>query len=120
MLVIDDEPAIGAAIRAVLRSEHDVVVALRATEAFTRLEEGETFDLILCDVVMPDIGGAEVYATIAQRWPALTSRLIYMTGGAYTDEASSFIDRALTPVVFKPFRLDELRALVRQHLTAQN
>jgi signal transduction histidine kinase len=120
IMVIDDEPAIGGAIRAALRGEHDVFVVQRAAEAFARLAAGETFDLVLCDLVMPDIGGPEVYATINERWPALTPRLIFMTGGAFTDATGAFIDRALTPIVFKPFRLGELKALVRKHIAANN
>ena len=120
IMVIDDEPAVGGAIRAALRGEHDVVVVQRASEALAQLAAGETFDLVLCDLVMPDIGGPEVYATISERWPALTTRLIFMTGGAFTDATDAFIERALTPVVFKPFRLGELKAVVREHLAKHN
>jgi len=116
VLVIDDEPAIGAAIRAALREEHEVVVAHRAIDALGRLREGETFDLVLCDLVMPEIGGPEVYATIAERWPKLTARMVFMTGGAFTAATGDFIERVRPHVFPKPFRLDELRALVRRRL----
>jgi DNA-binding NtrC family response regulator len=116
VLVIDDEPAIGAAIRAALREEHEVVVAHRAVDALGRLREGETFDLVLCDLVMPEIGGPEVYATIAERWPKLTARMVFMTGGAFTAATGDFIERVRPHVFPKPFRLDELRALVRRRL----
>ncbi len=116
VLVIDDEPAIGAAIRAALREEHDVVVAHRAIDALGRLKEGELFDLVLCDLVMPDIGGPEVYATVAERWPNLTARMVFMTGGAFTQATGDFIERVRPHVFPKPFRLDELRSLVRRRL----
>jgi signal transduction histidine kinase len=116
VLVSDDEPAIGAAIRAALREEHEVVVAHRAVDALGRLREGETFDLVLCDLVMPEIGGPEVYATIAERWPKLTARMVFMTGGAFTAATGDFIERVRPHVFPKPFRLDELRALVRRRL----
>lgn len=116
VLVIDDEPAIGAAIRAALRDEHDVVVAHRAIDALGRLREGESFDLLLCDLVMPDIGGPEVYAAIAERWPKLIARMVFMTGGAFTDATGDFIEKVRPHVFPKPFRLDELRALVRRRL----
>ncbi len=120
VLVIDDEPAIGAAIRAALREEHEVVVAHRAADALARLVDGESFDLLLCDLVMPDVGGPEVYATVAEKWPHLTERLVFMTGGAFTAATGDFVDR-VRPFVFpKPFRLDELRHLVRQRITAQS
>jgi signal transduction histidine kinase len=116
VLVIDDEPAIGAAIRAALREEHDVVVAHRAVDALERLKEGESFDLVLCDLVMPEIGGPEVYATIAERWPKLIARMVFMTGGAFTAATGDFIERVRPYVFPKPFRLDELRALIRRRL----
>jgi DNA-binding NtrC family response regulator len=116
VLVIDDEPAIGAAIRAALREEHEVVVTHRAIDALDRLREGETFDLVLCDLVMPEMGGPEVYATIADRWPKLTARMVFMTGGAFTAATGDFIERVRPHVFPKPFRLDELRALVRRRL----
>jgi two-component system NtrC family sensor kinase len=116
VLVIDDEPAIGAAIRAALREEHDVVVAHRAIDALGRLREGESFDLLLCDLVMPDIGGPEVYAAIAERWPKLIARMVFMTGGAFTEATGDFIEKVRPHVFPKPFRLDELRALVRRRL----
>jgi CheY-like chemotaxis protein len=117
ILVIDDEPLIGSVIRAALSEDHDVFVAHRASDALARLDSGELFDLVLCDVVMPDIGGPEVYATIAERWPSLIDRLIFMTGGAFTPATAEFIDRALTPVLPKPFRLDELTTLVRERVS---
>jgi DNA-binding NtrC family response regulator len=118
LLVIDDEPAIGGAIRAALRAEHEVVVVQRAADGFARLAAGEYFDLVLCDLMMPDIGGTEVYATIAERWPELLGRLIFMTGGAFTAATADFIERGVVPMIPKPFRLDELRRLVRERIAA--
>ena len=118
VLVIDDEPAIGGAIRAALRAEHEVVVVQSANDAFARLADGDHFDLVLCDLMMPDIGGPEVYATIAARWPDLLGRMIFMTGGAFTAATGDFIERAVVPIIPKPFRLDELRKLVRERIAA--
>ena len=92
------------------------VVTHRAIDALGRLREGETFDLVLCDLVMPEIGGPEVYAAIAERWPKLIARMVFMTGGAFTEATGNFIERVRPHVFPKPFRLDELRALVRRRL----
>jgi signal transduction histidine kinase len=116
VLVIDDEPLIGRVIQSALSSHHDVVAVQRASEAFARLEAGETFDLVLCDLVMPDISGPQVYTMIMQRWPAMIANLAFMTGGAFTPATSEFIDQQLTPVLRKPFRVDDLRGLVRARM----
>jgi signal transduction histidine kinase len=116
ILVIDDEPLMGRVIRAALAGAHDVVVVSRAAEAFELLASDAAFDLVLCDVVMPDGGGPEVYATISQRWPQLTKRLVFMTGGAFTPATKEFVAREQTPLLPKPFHVDELTALVRDCL----
>ena len=116
ILVIDDEPLMGRVIRAALAGTYDVVVVSRATEAFERLAADPSFDLILCDVVMPDVGGPEVYATVCERWPRLAKRLVFMTGGAFTPATKEFVARRQTPLLAKPFHVDELTSLVRDCL----
>jgi signal transduction histidine kinase len=116
VLVIDDEPLIGRIVRTALSAEHDVFVANRAADALTRLEHGEVFDLVLCDVVMPDLSGPEFYATVSKRWPELVSRLVFMTGGAFTPGTVAFMERVPTRVLSKPFKIDRLKRLVRERM----
>jgi signal transduction histidine kinase len=116
VLVIDDEPLIGRIIRTALSDEHDVFATQRASDALTRLEHGETFDLVLCDVLMPDLSGPEFYATILKRWPELIPRLVFMTGGAFTPETVAFMERVPTRVLTKPFKIDRLKRLVRERM----
>ena len=105
-----------ASFDSALKNEHDVFVVQRASEALTRLEHGETFDLVLCDVVMPDLSGPEFYATVAERWPQLVARLVFMTGGAFTPETVEFMERVPTRVLSKPFKIDRLKRLVRERM----
>jgi signal transduction histidine kinase len=116
ILVIDDEPLVGRAIASALAAEHDVVLAVRASDAFARLAAGETFDVILCDLLMPDAGGREVHERLAVDWPHLASRMVFMTGGAFTAEASEFLARSPHRLLSKPFAPDELRAIVRAQM----
>ena len=114
ILVIDDEPLIGRVIRKALGNDHDVSVVHRAGEALMLLEGGQTFDLVLCDVVMPDLSGPEFYATVAKRWPELVGRLIFMTGGAFTPGTVEFMEHVANRVLSKPFTIDRLKGLVRE------
>lgn len=116
ILVIDDEPLVGRVIRNALRSDHEVFVDQRAAEAVSRLERGETFDVILCDLVMPDVSGPAFYATIAERWPNLVERLLFMSGGAFTPSTMAFMAQRGTSVLSKPFEIPELKRLIRQHM----
>ena len=116
VLVIDDEPIIGRTIEAALAGEHEVVPVSLASEAFARLAEGEKFDVILCDVMMPDATGREVYERLLSDWPRAARGLVFMTGGACSPEASELVDRTSRRVLYKPFRVDELRAVVHAQM----
>jgi len=113
VLVIDDEPMIGRVIQSALKSEHEVVVETRAADALARLDAGESFDLILCDLTMPNITGPDVFNIVSKRWPELVPRLIFMTGGSFTDSTRAFVDTTSATILAKPFTVEDLRKLAR-------
>jgi signal transduction histidine kinase len=116
VLVVDDEMLLGRSIKNALSDEHDTLVVERASEALGRLDRGEIFDLILCDVVMPDLGGAEFYQTVTTRWPEAAPRIVFMTGGAFTPETVAFMEHLPNRVLYKPFKLDSLKTLIRERM----
>jgi signal transduction histidine kinase len=111
VLVIDDEPAILRAIRRVLTGSHQVVTCERAREALLLFEAGEVFDVIICDVMMPDMTGVEFYEKICASFPELSERLVFMTGGALSLRAEAFIMH-VGQVLEKPLRATDIRDLV--------
>jgi signal transduction histidine kinase len=116
ILAIDDEPSVGLAVRRALRPAHDVVVATSARAALARLAAGERYDLILCDVMMPEMDGPELYAHLARDLPDQAARMVFLTGGAFTEHARRFLDQVANPRVEKPFESGCLRALVNSLL----
>jgi signal transduction histidine kinase len=112
ILVIDDLPAFGRTISRAL-TEHDVTVVARADEAFALLLSNEKFDVVLCDLLMPEMGGRAVFKRLEVEWPQLASKVIFMTGGAFTPESREFLEQSPQTLLTKPFSLDELRAAVR-------
>jgi signal transduction histidine kinase len=118
ILVIDDFPAIGRMISDAL-PEHDVTVVSQPSEAFARLESNETFDVILCDLLMPDLGGGDVLKRLEGEWPHLAASLIFMTGGAFTPESRELLARSKQMVLSKPFSIEELRTTILAHLQAR-
>ncbi len=110
VLVIDDEALIGRIIRRGL-VEHAVRVELNTRSAEAALAE-ESFDVILCDVMMPDGSGPDLYQHIARLHPGEEKKLIFMTGGAFTSEARSFLAGVKNPILEKPFTLPDVRAAV--------
>lgn len=111
ILVIDDEPLFGRTLSRALQ-EHDVTAVEDAEEAFAQLVANDRFDAILCDLQMPKIGGPGVLDRISRDWPHLASRVIFMTGGAFTRESGAFVQNATQAILTKPFPLEELRAAI--------
>jgi CheY-like chemotaxis protein len=111
VLVIDDEPTMGRAIERVLGGEHDVEVITSAPDAARRLEAGERWDLILCDLVMPEMTGMEIAARLAAHAPDALPHVVFMTGGAYTDGSRAFLASGDHRWLEKPITPETLRSL---------
>ena len=114
MLVIDDEALVGRAFARILRG-HQVVVA-ESGRAALALVEGKQFDLIFCDLMMPDLSGMDFYEVLRQRQPELCERIVFMTGGAFTPRAREFVSSVENLVLEKPIDLFEVRSYVSQQL----
>ncbi|MCC6747765.1 MAG: GAF domain-containing protein [Deltaproteobacteria bacterium] len=116
VMVVDDEPLVGTAIRRSLSAEHDVVVLTRAREALDRILSGELYDLIICDLMMPEMTGMDLHAALADRAPGTLEKVVYLTGGAFTSRGRDFLDQVPNLRLDKPLNPKELRALVRERL----
>jgi signal transduction histidine kinase len=115
LLFIDDEPRIGEAFRRLTRRYYESVTTTRADEALQWIEEGQRFDVIFSDLFMPDMTGAEFYEALRDIAPDLARRVVFMTGGAFTDKARRLIEQDNVPHLYKPFdriRLDEAVAQI--------
>jgi len=116
LLVVDDEPTIGAAIRRAFAAEHDVTVLGSAVQALETLARGAGYDLILCDLNMPQMTGMELYQSLLAVRPELASRFIFLTGGSFSQESESFLAGCAAPCVEKPFSVDALKSLIAQRM----
>ncbi|HTE51258.1 MAG TPA: ATP-binding protein [Kofleriaceae bacterium] len=112
VLVIDDEPRIVRVIERSFAQGHDVVGVIGGRAALEVLAEDTSFDLILCDVVMPDVSGVDLHAALVATAPDVARRVVFMTGGAFTDRASAFLDRVPNRRLVKPFDLQAVEALL--------
>ncbi|MBS2030931.1 MAG: FHA domain-containing protein [Deltaproteobacteria bacterium] len=110
VLVIDDERLVSSAIARALSARHEVTAVQSGRQALTLLEE-RAFDVILCDMAMPEMGGMALHAHLAAHRPELLPRLAFMTGGAFSPRAESFLARTAAVVVSKPFARGALMAL---------
>ena len=116
VLIIDDEATITNALRRHLQADHDVTLQNDPLAALSMLREGARFDVILCDIMMPQMTGVELYDELRRRDPALADRIIFLTGGAFTSSTRAFLDSVSNQRVEKPFDPHHLRTLISDRI----
>ncbi len=116
VLVIDDDASTGKLVRRVLGAEYDVVATVNAHEALAWIGAGDRFDVILCDLLMPELNGQDFYAELQKVSPDHVGRTIIMTGGAVTVGAVGFLQKLKNRHVMKPFDVRGLRTIVSRVL----
>jgi CheY-like chemotaxis protein len=119
VLVVDDEHLITMAVQRALSLQHEVRSFDRAQAAFECMSQGERFDVILCDLMMPDMSGMELHAWVSRIAPDQASRMVFLTGGIFTSHARAFLAAVPNTHIEKPFDTHRLRLVVngclRQH-----
>jgi CheY-like chemotaxis protein len=120
ILLVEDEDAVRIVATRVLRTQGYTVVPAQNGEEALRLmgEHGGDFDLILTDVVMPDMGGLELVGQLQADWPEL--KLIYMSGYAEGDKLDARFQTPEASFLQKPFSADELVMKVREVLDVRS
>ncbi len=114
VLVVDDDRQVGDAIARVLRNEADVEIVTGGRVALDRLAAGERWDVVLCDLMMPDCSGVDVYAGTVERAPDAVGSLVFMTAGAFTPRTRAFLENVSRPCLEKPLDADRIREIVRR------
>jgi CheY-like chemotaxis protein len=112
VLVVDDDALVVRAIARTLSTAHEVVSVTSAIDALTRLEADAGFDVIVCDLMMPEMSGMDLHEHVSRAWPRLASRMVFLTGGAFTPQARAFLDRVPNQRLDKPFDPVVLRRVV--------
>jgi signal transduction histidine kinase len=116
ILVVDDEPMIATSVQRTLSAQHEVVAVGSASEALTRIGAGERFDVIICDLMMPQMTGMDLHAELSRVVREQADRMIFLTGGAFTTRARAFLDETPNQRVEKPFDTVHLRALINDRI----
>jgi two-component system cell cycle sensor histidine kinase/response regulator CckA len=117
VLVVDDEVAIGKAIRRILSNEHDVTLESDARVALDRVTR-ESYDVVFCDLMMPNMSGMDFFDQVTQKKPALAERIVFLTGGAFSPRSEEFLRGNRNICLSKPFSREAVTSVVRRMLDA--
>ena len=116
VLVIDDDENVGRALQRILGRHHQVVLLSSAGSAVALLDAGALFDVVFCDLMMPEMTGMDFHDWVTKHRPALCKRLVFITGGAVGTRSQEFIERMADPVVEKPFDRSVIAARIAKIL----
>lgn len=112
VMVIDDEPMVARAVERMLTPYHDVTVFGSAHQALEWINAGKYYEIILCDLMMPELNGMEFYTRLTSDFRDLATRVVIVSGGGFTPHVQAFLTRTGIPALNKPVALDTLLALI--------
>ncbi|MEW6430920.1 MAG: ATP-binding protein [Myxococcota bacterium] len=119
LLVVDDEPLLLKALGRMLGRAHTLTLAGSGREALRLFEEGHRFEAVLCDMMMADVSGLDVWERLGAIEPSQRRCFIFMTGGTFTERARRFLEEKRPPVLEKPFTASAFATLLAE-LQAQS
>jgi CheY-like chemotaxis protein len=113
VLVVDDEPSICRSLAILLGDVHHIETATRASDALARLATAKPFDMILCDLMMAEMTGMQLFEALSKTRPELAPRVVFVTGGAFTPASREFLERVPNLRLEKPFDMRRLNETMR-------
>ena len=116
IMVVDDEEMVLRAVKRSLSRDHEVTVVGTARKALALCASGQRFDLVLCDLMMPDMTGMDLHQELSRVAPEQANRMIFLTGGAFTESGRHFLTDPPREHIEKPFDASNLRAIVGRYL----
>ena len=112
VLLVDDEPQVVEVLSRLLGRDHEVVTATCGRSALAQVAEGGWFDAIVSDIMMPNMTGLELFDELVSVAPAQAKQMIFLSGGVFTPETRTRLDRLGTVQLEKPISINELRNVV--------
>jgi two-component system NtrC family sensor kinase len=122
VLVIDDEPHVAQMIAATLWSlghQADAVFSVReASERLITVMPTQAYDLIICDMKMPEMDGRQMYEFVEGHYPNLLHRMVFSSGDTVSQENQQFLQETGCSFLQKPFLREDFTRLISQVLSA--
>lgn len=118
ILVVDDERTVAQLITDVLQQQgYEVELYADSSQALEQALS-RPFDLVICDIKMPEVDGEAFHRRLRERGHPLATRILFTTGDTLARSTAQFLDRVGLPCLAKPFLVDELKVAVRDLLAA--
>lgn len=112
VLVVDDDALVRSALRRML-SKQTVETSASAQEALELLTQSQArFDVILCDLMMPEMSGLELHAELLKTQPESAKAMVFLTGGVFNPAIQKQLEATGCRVLEKPVSLAMLRQVV--------
>jgi two-component system cell cycle sensor histidine kinase/response regulator CckA len=111
VLIVDDDPMVLRSYQRVLRN-HEIQTATSGREALEILARNPEFDVILCDLMMPELTGMDVYDRLREGGHGLERRIVFLSGGIFTERARSFLETVPNLRFEKPLDPERLQAVL--------
>lgn len=112
VLLIDDDRPVTLALCRMLRGRYTVVIAHGGQDAIERLRRGESYRAVLCDVMMPNVDGLDVFRWICANRPELRRCFAFVTGGVFAEQARAQIAALDVELLYKPVPKPKLLSLI--------
>ena len=119
VMLVDDQPSLVKTLRLLLENDYEIEAFTESPKAIEALLAGVPVDVIVCDLLMPGATGLELYRQVTEGRPALASCFIFMSGGSSSEEAAAFLNAIKAPRLQKPFKPEEIRAMISRVAAAQ-
>ncbi len=116
ILVVDDDDAIVVILHKLLERSFDLALTTRSTQALDWIVRGDRYDVILCDLLMPELTGMDLHERLCQQAPDQAKRMIFVTGGSFNNRVQRFLGTVANPHLEKPFDLRQLLVLINARL----
>jgi PAS domain S-box-containing protein len=113
ILIVDDDRLARKAMVQMLEKHH-TVEADSGAEAKRILEVDSAFDLILCDVMMPDVSGADIHEWLLEKNPVLANQVLFISGGAFTPRTKDYLSNIDNIRLEKPLEATKLQRTVTE------
>jgi CheY-like chemotaxis protein len=119
VLVVDDELLVAESLRMVLSDEFTVAALTNPVHALASISAGESFDVILCDVMMPVMNGVELRNRIEGVAADQAARIVFVTGGIVKPEVRALLESVPNAWLEKPLDIEGLRELIRRRVRSE-